>query len=148
MYDHILVPLDGSAISEVAVEHAVRLAENFRAELTLLRVVSLPAVPGGDIAEVEQALVAESEAYLREMARRIPAQRVTTHTTVRVGKPADTIIEQACQCDNAMVVMATHGHRRIEQWPLGSIAEKVLRSMRVPVFLVRAPQPEHSTQER
>jgi nucleotide-binding universal stress UspA family protein len=145
MYDHILVPLDGSAISEVAIEHAVRMAENFRAELTLLRVVALPTVPGVNVAAVEQALVAESEAYLREIARRIPAQHVTTHTTVRVGKAADTIIEHACQCGNAMVVMATHGHRHIEQWPLGSIAEKVLRSMRVPVFLVRAPQPEHVT---
>lgn len=145
MYDHILVPLDGSPVSEVAVEHAVRLAENFRAELTLLSVVSLPTVLGGDVAEVEQALVAESEAYLREMARRISAEHVNVHTTVCVGKAADTIIEHACQCSNAMVVMATHGHRHIEQWPLGSIAEKVLRSMRVPVFLVRAPQPEHAT---
>ncbi len=145
MYDHILVPLDGSALSEVAIEHAVRMAENFRAELTLLRVVALPTVPGVNVAAVEQALVAESEAYLREMARRLSAHRVTTHTMVRVGKPADTIIEHAGRCGNAMVVMATHGHRRIEQWPLGSIAEKVLRSMRVPVFLVRAPQPEHTT---
>ena len=141
MYAHILVPLDGSALSEAAVEHAVQMAENFGAELTLLRVVSLPAVPGGDVAAVEQNLVAESEAYLREIAHRLTARRVTTHTTVRVGKPADTIIEHASRDGNTMVVMATHGHRRIEQWPLGSIAEKVLRSMMVPVFLVRAPQP-------
>jgi nucleotide-binding universal stress UspA family protein len=97
------------------------------------------------VTEIEQALVTESEAYLQEIVRRIPTQRVPIHTAVSVGKPADTIIEHACQCGNAMVVMATHGHRRIEQWPLGSIAEKVLRSLRVPLFLVRAPQPEPTT---
>lgn len=146
MYEHILVPLDGSTASEMAVEHAVRLAENFRAELTLLRVVSLPVFPGVDVAEAERAIVAESETYLQEVAHHISAESITIHTAVCVGKAADTIVEQAHQRAKAMVVMATHGHSRIEQWPLGSTAEKVLRSMQVPVFLVRVPQPEQATE--
>jgi nucleotide-binding universal stress UspA family protein len=147
VYTRILVPLDGSAVAEEALAHAVQMADRFGSELIFLRAVFLPQVAAFDLAEVQQALVRESQAYLNEMARplRAPGRRI--HTVVRWSEAAEAIIEYAVTQQVAVVVMATHGHRGLESWPMGSVAEKVLRSMQVRLLLVRSSQRPDSALE-
>lgn len=140
MYERILVPLDGSALAEEALAHAVTMAEVFQAKLFLLRAVFVPTFPGVDHSDAYQAELAASEVYLDRMATTLRSQGLRVHTLVRSGKAAEAIVAYAVQQAVSVVVMATHGHRAEARWPLGSIAEKVLRSMQVPVLLIRTTQ--------
>ena len=141
VYSRILVPLDGSEVAEGALAHAVQMADIFGAEILLLRVVFLPPVVQQNLAEAQRMVMSEGEVYLNGIACQLrkPGRRV--RTIVHWGKAAESIIAYAVQHEVSAVVMATHGHSGLEQWPLGSVAEKVLRSMQVPVLLVRTSQP-------
>lgn len=140
VYTRILVPLDGSRLAEEALPHAVQMADIFGAELILLRAAFLPPAPALDMAEIQRALISESEAYLNAIAPRFQRSGRQAHTAVRWGKAAEAIIAYATEPAISVVVMATHGHSGLEHWPLGSVAEKVLRSMQVPLLLVRPAQ--------
>jgi nucleotide-binding universal stress UspA family protein len=120
------------------------MADIFGAEILLLRVVFLPPVVQQNLAEAQRMVMSEGEAYLNGIACQLrkPSQRV--RTIVHWGKAAESIIAYAVQHEVSVVVMATHGHSGLEQWPLGSVAEKVLRSMQVPVLLIRTSQPPAS----
>ena len=116
MYSRILVPLDGSEVAEGALAHAVQMADIFGAELILLRVAFLPPVVQQNLAEAQDIVMREGEAYLYEIARQLrgPGRRV--RTVVHWGKAAESIIEHAVQQEGSVVVMATHGHNDPEQW--------------------------------
>ncbi|ETX04723.1 MAG: hypothetical protein ETSY2_27165 [Candidatus Entotheonella gemina] len=137
MYTRILVPLDGSQVAENALDHAAQMADIFGAELILLRAAFLDRVPDFDLSEVQRVLVQESEAYLNQVACQLQEDGRCVRTAVRWSKAAEAITAYAVAQEISVVVMATHGHSSHEHWPMGSIAEKVLRSMQVPVLLVR-----------
>ena len=137
MYARILVPLDGSAVSEAALAHAVSMANLFHADLYLLRSAFLSPFPTHELGEARNTLLQESEVYLNEVACLLRRQGHQVHTTARWGKAAETILEYVGEQHISVVVMATHGHSSLHQWPMGSIAEKVLHSMKVPVLLIR-----------
>lgn len=147
MYTRILVPLDGSAVAEGALDHALQMADLFGAELILLRAAFLAWLPDAHQAEAQLVLVRESEAYLNEIARQLQRPERCIRTAVCWSKAAEAIIDYAVEQEVSVVVIATHGHTSLERWPMGSIAEKVLRSMRVPVLLVRPLQLPVATSE-
>ena len=132
-----MVPLDGSDLAEGALAHAVHMADVFGAELVLLRAAFIAPVPGLDLTAIQGSLVGECQAYLDHMAHRLQRPGRPIHTVVRWGQAADVILAQTTEQAVSVVVMATHGHRGLTHWPLGSVAEKVLRSMQVPLLLVR-----------
>ena len=140
MYKKILVPLDGSEVAQVALPHAVHMAETFHADVILLRVAFAPAYPGSDPVEAQRAVVVESQAYLEKVARTLQPLGPKVSTVVRYGKAAEEIIGHAAQQHVSIIVMATHGRSGVGRWLLGSTAEKVLRSTQVPVLLIRAAQ--------
>jgi len=137
VYTRILVPLDGSEAAESALAHAAQMADLFDAELILLRAAFLDVAPDVDLSEARHMLVNESETYVREVARRLQSHGRRVRTEVCWRKAAEAIIDYAVAQNVSVVVMATHGHSSSERWPMGSIAEKVLRSMQVPLLLIR-----------
>jgi nucleotide-binding universal stress UspA family protein len=136
MYTRILVPLDGSEAAEGALAHAAQMANIFDAELILLRATFIPDLPDLDLGEAQNILVKESEAYLCDVAVKLKGRGRDVRTVVRWSEAAEAIIDYAVAQEVSVVVMATHGQRGPERWPMGSVAEKVLRSMRVPVLLI------------
>jgi len=138
VYTRILVPLDGSEMAESALVHAAQMADIFDAELILLRAAFLDAASEVDLGEARLVLVNESETYMREVAYRLQGRVRRVRTEVCWRQAAEAIIDYAVAQEVSVVVMATHGHSGPEHWPMGSIAEKVLRSMQVPLLLIRA----------
>ena len=63
---------------------------------------------------------------------------------VVIGHPAEEILRYADEKDVDLILIATHGRSGVKRWTMGSVADKVLRSSRVPVWLVRAGVPEES----
>lgn len=141
----VLVPLDGSALSEAALGSATRLARLLGAGVTLLKVtgagltVASPYLPHA--AEEQEEDVAErrrsAQEYLQSVAERLRADGVDgIDVEVREGNPPATILDVARESAD-MVAMATHGRSGIRRWFLGSVSDKVLRGTDVPVLLVR-----------
>jgi nucleotide-binding universal stress UspA family protein len=147
-YQAILVPLDGSALSEQALPHAAALAQQSHAELTLLLAV-LPISDAditGDRAPLERSdpdqeqriMIAEATTMLQELSINLRLQHIAVKTVVEVGRAADRIIDYAKTHAIDLIVMSTHGRTGLQRWLLGSVASKVMEAAPCPVLLVRA----------
>jgi nucleotide-binding universal stress UspA family protein len=134
----ILVPLDGSLLSESILPVAEEWAKEDGAEVILLRAVLAHHLPGGDATEAEVRVVGEGEAYLREVAERVERRGVKqVRWIVWYDEPAKAIVEAAARDGVDLIAMATHGRSGLSRLLLGSVAEAVARSARVPVLLLR-----------
>lgn len=147
----VLVPLDGSALAEEALPHAVGLARLLNGSLVLLRVVvptpvvAPPLAPGGEIllgapvldADLVEQERAEAEDYLRDVAARLREQGVTVQTIASVGPVATVVLETSRAVDASLIVLATHGRTGLERLLFGSVAAEVLRRAELPLLLVR-----------
>ncbi|MCK9486850.1 MAG: universal stress protein [Dehalococcoidia bacterium] len=151
----ILLPLDGSEVSEVAVTHAAFLARAAGAELLLLRATASEAdllaasMPTGTppvasiSVEAAQAAVGAERTVARESLERVAADlraRGVGSVSVEVvaGDAADAILAATERLDIDVVVMATHGRSGLGRLLLGSVADAVSRhSQSAAVLLVR-----------
>jgi nucleotide-binding universal stress UspA family protein len=145
-FETILVPLDGSELSESALDHATDFGELFGSAYHLTRVVSYPI----DIAspylpatvQLNQNILADAKAgaaeYLEGHAERMRRKglRVTTSVAVDAQAGNGILLEaDAVGCD--LIAMATHGRKGVSRLVLGSAADKVLRGTHVPLLLHR-----------
>lgn len=135
----ILVPVDFSSCSFDALHTAVRLAREFRAELTLLYVVE-PVVNTGDGASF-LPLQEETEKAAHRRLESLALQLTNCRAIVRVGAPAHTIVGLAAELNADLIVIGTHGRSGFARVLLGSVAEQVIRHAGCPVFVVRQKNP-------
>ena len=139
MLQHLLVPLDGSAMAEVALPAARAIALKSGAAVTLLHVIEA-AAPETVHGQRHLHTPGEAEAYLAEVARaQFPAgMRVTCHVhsagTRDVARGIEDHIEELRP---DLVIMSAHGHRRLQGVLLGGLAQQVMAFGRIPVLLVR-----------
>jgi nucleotide-binding universal stress UspA family protein len=141
----ILLPLDGSALSETAVPVAASML-GIAGELVLVTVVELPEHVkrddyGNVIAYVDQqegVVRQQGLDYLRGIARTITASAPDLHVTcdVRLGSPGEGIITAEIERVVDVVVMATHGLTGVRRSFTGSVAGQVVREGHTPVLLV------------
>jgi nucleotide-binding universal stress UspA family protein len=142
MFRKILIPLDGSALAERAIDPAVDFGKMAGAEVLLLRVIPGPwlQTPEGGGAE-EYRIAVESQnqaaAYLEKVASRFAGESVKTRILVPCGEPYSEILRAAHNEDVDFIVMATHGGTPLERATIGTTAEKVLYATKRPVFLVK-----------
>ena len=140
----ILVPLDGSELSERALPYAIALAKQFQSEVTLLRVVEAPFQAGATDSNVDhwarEALqhgYREAQSYLDTTEIELKKQGIHARTLVREESPAADIL-LAAKSENAdLIVISSHGKGGSTQWTAGSVADKVMNHSPCPVFLVR-----------
>ncbi len=134
MYRRILVPLDGSRLAEITLSYATEMATRLSGvEINLLH-VSNPK---------EDSLLPMHRAYIEQAADSIRCQlkegmMVKVKGKLIAGYPADEIINYTARQKIDLIIMATHGRSGVNRWAMGSIAYKVMRSVAVPVCLVRA----------
>lgn len=146
MLDTIMVPLDGSEFARQAVPRAVSLAR--RADATLLLVRIHRGFPAADPAEAPASLVEadrELEAQEREELSRAAEEVGREHPDVEAafgqGDVGDALLRRAEERAD-LVVMSTHGRGGFSRFWLGSVADELVRSCSVPLFLVRPEEPE------
>jgi nucleotide-binding universal stress UspA family protein len=137
IYRHILVALDGSADSRTALRHAVTLARDQNAKLTLLTVVPHQATPvGPGVAPPPETDESHNE-IIKQALREIPKD-VGVTTRLEHGEIADTLLKTVKGDDYDLLVMGSHGHSRVHRALLGSVSEKVLHKAAVPVLMLRS----------
>lgn len=138
----ILIPLDGSALAESVLPAVRELARPFRAALTLIRVIPPYLSPSVRPEEKVSAMDrAEVDAYLLTKQQAFQEAGMGVEIVVRVGDPAQEILDCAEAGEVDVIALATHGRSGLNRWLLGSVAEKVLRGSAIPVLLYRAWSP-------
>lgn len=142
MYKKILVPLDGSKTAEGVLPHAKALAYSEGAELILLTVASNPidfvfSDPGVATREIAEQQ-SRSKKYIAEIEAQLKAAGFRVSTLLREGAVADTILRTAEETQADVIAMSTHGRTGPARWLLGSVADRVVRSSKIPVLLIRA----------
>lgn len=136
MYRKILVPLDGSEISERILFKLDPFMGNGR-EIHLLRVVFVYKISEADQTEAEVLTVAEAEKYLKDLEKRLCEKGMRVESHVRYGHAATEILEHAERGNFDLIAMANHGFSGtgISRWVMGSVAEKVICSAKTPVLI-------------
>jgi nucleotide-binding universal stress UspA family protein len=142
MYKRVLIPLDGSALAEQALPHAIAQARHFQAELILLRVVEPIAHVGGmslaDLERIRQQTRIWFDEYLESIAADIQGLEIPVQKITIEGRPHTGIAEFAENNRVDLIVMSTRGQSGLSRWLMGSVADRVVRGATVPVLLVRA----------
>jgi nucleotide-binding universal stress UspA family protein len=134
MLEKILIPLDGSKLSEASLGHGVELAQAFGSELHLLGVCEGPDEKHQRLMQVYLEKNAE---VLRGSASRKP---LNVKAVVLCGEPAGRIIDYAARERMSLLITVTHGHNGIMPWTMGSTANKIVHGAQVPVLLLRAAE--------
>ncbi|SOE52850.1 Nucleotide-binding universal stress protein, UspA family [Burkholderia sp. OK233] len=147
MFKHLLVPTDGSPLSEEAIRMAVGLAREFDAKMTGLHVI-----PEFHLLTYDTEMLADTKAEYSEHARHHAKQylawieRAATDaavlcdtTSVVSDHPYDAIINTAQERHCDLIVMASHGRRGVQGLLLGSETQKVLTHSTIPVLVHRGP---------
>jgi nucleotide-binding universal stress UspA family protein len=140
MFERILVPLDGSKLSEMVVPYAIELAALFGSTIVIAGVAE---------SFTRQAEV-ENRAYLEKLTDRI-GEALIKRQSLNEGKPlpakvgyqslsgnpAAEIISYAAKVDSSLIILSSRGASGNGSWPIGNVADKILRAARCPVLLIR-----------
>ena len=146
MYQHLLIPTDGSELAERAVTHGLSLAKFLRAKVTAIVVEERPgpwlAFPGPGAAAAFAEFTEQIKEYYASALDRV------ANAAKQAGVPCDTVQVQHVQpyeaivatatdrgCD--LIVMASHGRSGLSAVVLGSVTNKVLTHTKIPVLVVR-----------
>ncbi len=154
MFRNVLVAFDGSPHAEVALQHAVDLAQSEGARLTLLTAcpsyldvasgtaiggfASGAALGGGtsiNLDEIQRQLREEAKATLDRASAQVPAG-VESKTVLATGPAAQMVLDQVRDGQHDLVVMGSRGRTGIGAMLLGSVSHNVLHHSHVPVLIV------------
>jgi nucleotide-binding universal stress UspA family protein len=135
MFKHILVPVDGSNSSMLAVHKGVELAKAFGSTLTAVYV-------GADFAygqsQYLSAATAEANTTLDAVKKITEEAGVAATTVVGEGHAVHEGIVRVLESTGAdLIIMGSQGRRGLEKLMLGSVTQRVLGAVRVPVLVVR-----------
>jgi nucleotide-binding universal stress UspA family protein len=148
MYRHILIPTDGSSLSEMAIEHGLALAAATHAKVTALTVSapfnSLESVPGMNVdkGEYKQRVADLAAKHLAVASSAAAAGKVPCDVLhVEHDHPYRAIIDTAKAKGCDVIVMASHGRGGVAAVVLGSETLKVLTHSTIPVIVFRGQRP-------
>jgi universal stress protein A len=144
MLKRILVPVDFSKPSLAALDHAIAFRQSLEAELVLLHVVepfSFGSVNGMygvgfDTGAIAAELERAAHRQLSRLAAGLHARHVPVRALVEVGPASQVIADTASKLGVDMIIMATHGRTGLSHLLLGSVAERVVRTVPCPVLTV------------
>lgn len=137
----ILFPTDFSETATKALKRAVALTEDFDAELFVLHVVDDTLVTTHVDSERKIILEELRRHALEEMKKQLPPELLENFDTigaVKRGEPGKEIAAYAETHNCDLIVMGSHGRTGVQRVLLGSVADKVVRSAKCPVFIERA----------
>jgi nucleotide-binding universal stress UspA family protein len=144
-FQRIVVPLDGSPLSERILEHALSLAHSDpHTELVLLNVVEAPARGtwvGNAIQGHTGPLEENARRYLDGVARRLTVAGARVQASVLVASDVASAILGFARSEKADVIaLATHGRSGLKRMAIGSAADRIVRATTTPVLIIRPGQ--------
>ena len=145
--NHILVPVDFTETSKRALEHATELAKKFGAWITVMHAYQIPVLgfPEGAYiaaAEVATQLATAAQRGLEAVVQDHKLDGVVMKSVLRDGVPWEEINAVAKEVRADLIVIGTHGRRGLARALLGSVAENVIRTTALPVFVIHGLRDE------
>jgi len=144
MFEHILVPVDGSPTASQAIDKALGIAQAFKSAVTLIYVIDPYAFTGvgTDFSygqnEYLSAATAEGQQALEAARQLFEAHGVAASGSVVEGTAVyQAILDTAESLGADLVVMGSHGRRGLEKLVLGSVTAQVLSHAHLSVLVVR-----------
>jgi len=145
-YQHILVPVDGSSTALAAVHQASQLAKTYNSQVTILLVVTIDPFIGVEYVNAEsqkedainrgRAMIQD---ILEEAKQVFSSQGVEANTKIVEGQEIyKEIVNAATEVNADLLVMGSHGRTGFKKLVLGSVAQKVLGEIYIPVLIVRS----------
>ena len=158
MQQYILVPLDGSVLSEAILPHAVAAAQSTKSDLRLLQVlepvfepifgaIGLPEyVEEEQLVEMCDEQLTSIHIYLEKIASQLRAEGLEVYTKVIEGNHPATQILWEAEHDPLLltIAMTTHGRRGVLHWLFGSVAAEVIQVTPRPLLLLRPQESDKS----
>ena len=145
-YRRIMVPLDGSRLAECVLPHALAMARTCDSpKVVLVRVVesvsqqAQEAPPPAGLSRLQSARMAQAEDYLRQVANKLDSGSAAFETHCLEGRAAEALADYAAKNGIDLLVMATHGRTGVSRWAWGSVADRLLRALCIPILMVRVP---------
>ena len=150
MFKHILLPTDGSKLSDKAAKQAIKMAKALGAKITAIHVMPDYARYVSERYNVSAALAApvkrkykeEAAAFSKEILDQVCAAATAagvecTPVSVIGESPYETIIKQATKSGCDLIMMASHGRKGLQSMLLGSETQKVLVHSKIPALVCR-----------
>jgi len=144
----ILVPVDFTETSDSALSYAVELARKFDASITVMHAYQIPVYgfpEGAYITTAEMAAQISNAAQMRLDAI-LESQKVAGVPMVgllRDGVAWEEANNVAREIKADLIIIGTHGRRGLARALLGSVAENVIRTAKIPVLVIHGPRDEH-----
>ncbi|HEX2965882.1 MAG TPA: universal stress protein [Syntrophorhabdaceae bacterium] len=142
----ILVPTDFSKYSDRSLGEALDIAKQHGSTVYLLHVVSVVqqcsvdyCIDPASMAEIEKQTNDRTSKMMTEQMEKFPESKsVMIIPDIRRGTPYEVILKEQEDKNVDLIVIASHGTTGLLKHLLGSVAEKVSRSAKCPVLLIRA----------
>ncbi len=142
MYKRILVPLDGSKISEQVLPYVSAFASVLGSEVELIRCIEPISEEMADPAHgifldrVVESFLARAKEYLGSVGEPLRRAGLNVSAIAQEGDPATKILEQAEKEPTTLIAMSTHGRSGMTRWVLGSVTSKVLQATDNPMLVI------------
>ncbi|MFC1934698.1 universal stress protein [Chloroflexota bacterium] len=149
MYNHIMVPLDGSELAECVLPHVEAISSGCSVvRVTLARIIppfhlhdyAEEKLPHKERERLENQGKENAGKYLENIAKQLKIKGIQAETVVLAGSTVPELVDYTSKNDVGPIVISTHGRSGFSELFLGSTADKLLQSSRVPVLMVRAPR--------
>lgn len=145
MYQHILIPIDGSDLSKIGLTQGLALAQALQARVTIMTVLEpyhVPASDGVRLAGVQQQYQRQARERAQNWldAARARAQEAGVPCEIHLHDETQAyaaIVEHAAQAGCDLVAMCSHGRSGMAAMVLGSQTQKVLAKSKIPVLVYR-----------
>ena len=142
MYSRILVPLDGSQLSETILPYVRTIAGALKVPVELLVAIEPSALSVKGQTDPQKA----NTDYLNRVATSFREPKSVV-SSVEFGNPADVIVDKASLQPDTLVAMSTRGRSGIQRWMMGSVADKVRHATTSPLLLLRGEADNKSSGE-
>ena len=154
MYNKILSPLDGSKLSECALEHVKAIAAGRQSAVVLLLTVLEPVAlenlesanqshfeeMSRQVEKTNEENQRKAEDYLDKAVKDLSTEGIAAQTVILSPQPAkgvaESILDYAHDNHVDLIIMSTHGRSGISRWAFGSVADRVVQNAKAPVLTI------------
>lgn len=139
----ILCSTDFSDFSNHAIPYGIALAREFKAKLYVSHVIDLSsaAIYGEAVFALEEQQSRMTTYAHKEMTRLMGQESLDWEPLITVGNPANEIARLAADKQIDLAIAASHGRSGLKRLILGSVTERLMRTLPCPLWVVRSPEP-------
>ena len=131
MFERIMIPSDGSEFAARSEDFALEIAKKFNSTLVAVHIIDDKLIYPFEVLEDEGI------AILKKIRERAEKEEVTFEDVLIVGSPTHDMEKIVKKTEADLVVIGTHGKTGLEKLILGSVAESALKTVKVPVLLIK-----------